>query len=124
MDLLHGAAAVVVAAVAGSLLGNWLLGGAVGFLILAILQNLRRPIFLTVFNRFMDKPQRSATLSIEAQARSLTFAVVAPVTGWVADHHGLGAAFVVIAGLLALAAALALFRPRGDAASPPSPSTP
>jgi len=103
---IHATAATVVFGVAGSLLENWILAGILGFLVLAILQNLRRPIFVSRFNEVMDKPQRAATLSVESQARSLAFAILAPATGWVADAHGLAGVFLVLGVLLADAALL------------------
>ena len=94
------AAAVIIALIAVSLSRTGLFIGVLGFLALTVLQNLRRPIFISRFNQYMDKSQRAATLSIESQARSFLFALLAPPTGWLADKFGLGAAFAGIAVVL------------------------
>lgn len=96
-------APVIVFFVALGLFQDGYVVAIVSFVLLAVLQNVRRPIFLSLLNQFMDKPQRATTLSIESQARSWTFAILAPVTGLVADHFGLSAALILIAGLLATA---------------------
>ena len=107
----HWLAALAAGLVALSLGGSWPLVGAAGFLALAVLQNVRRPMFVSLFARVMDKPQRAATLSLESQGRSFAVAILAPLTGWIADLAGLGAALAVIAGLLALAALMGRGRP-------------
>ena len=78
---------------------------AVGSLVPAVLlliaitglQNLRRPIFVKAFNQVMDKPQRATALSLESLSRSAFVALMLPLTGLLADSHGLWAAFVAIA---------------------------
>lgn len=82
-----------------ALFKKWLAAVLIGFVLLAALQNMRRPIFLARFNDVMDKPQRTTTLSIESQARTWIVAIVAPITGYVADHQGLPWALVIIAGI-------------------------
>jgi MFS family permease len=81
---------------------GWLSVGIVGFIAMAMLQNLRRPIFVARLNELMDKPQRATTLSVESQARSWTVALFSPLVGYVADRFGLTGAFSLIAGLLLL----------------------
>jgi MFS family permease len=82
---------------------GWLVAGVIGFIALTGLQNARRPIFVALFNDVMDKPQRATTLSIESQARSWAVALLAPVTGYLADSFGLPWAFVAVTCLLAAA---------------------
>jgi hypothetical protein len=81
---------------------GWMLAGLAVLVLLTILQNARRPCFVSVFNRLMDPPQRATSLSIESQARSLLAAVLLPVTGLAADSLGLGVAFALIAATLAV----------------------
>lgn len=109
---IHIAVAVIVVLIAVGISGNGLFIGVAGFLVLTVLQNLRRPIFVSRFNRYMDKSQRAATLSIESQGRSFLFAILAPSTGWMADEFGLGAAFAGIAVVLGAVVLLGL-RDRG-----------
>jgi len=79
---------------------GWMLGGLGVLALLTMLQNVRRPLFVSAFNRVMDRSQRATTLSIESQSRSLLTAVLLPLMGVLADHLGLGAVFVAISALL------------------------
>ncbi len=98
MILLLGGAVLI--AVASTLSAGWLGAGIAGFILLAILQNMRRPIFVSLFNQVMDKPQRATTLSIESQSRTWSVALLSPLFGWVADSYGLSATLYMIAALL------------------------
>jgi len=88
--------------------------GIVALFALAALQNVRRPILVSRLSCFMDKFQRATTLSIESQARSLCFALLAIVTGLVADHAGLAATFGLLAALATLGFGLQLRSQRDD----------
>jgi len=81
---------------------GWLVAGLVLLVLLTVLQNARRPIFVSAFNQVMHKPQRATTLSLENQARSLSNAVWLPVAGWAADRWGLAVMFALTAGVLTL----------------------
>lgn len=96
----------LVLTVAACLLFGWFVAGALGFIALALLQNARRPMFVTSLNELMDKPQRTTTLSLESQGRSLAYAIAAPLTGWAADVWGLHVALAAIAGVMALGLAV------------------
>lgn len=87
---------------------GWLSLGIAGYVAMAALQNLRRPIFVSRLNQVMDKPQRAGTLSVESQLRTWTVALLSPLVGWIADRNGLSGAFLVIAALLLLSIPLAL----------------
>jgi len=95
-------AAMVALSVAMGLcqLRGWLLTGLLVLVLVTVLQNLRRPVFVGAFNRLMDKPHRATTLSIESQARSVVAAVLLPVTGFAADRWGLDAVFPMITAVL------------------------
>lgn len=115
---IHWLAAGVGGVIVGALTSSWVLVGGLGFMSLALLQNLRRPIFVSWFDHYMDKPKRAATLSMESQGRSFVVAGLAPLTGWVADSAGLAAALAVIVGLLLVAALLGRLAPRSTPAWP------
>jgi len=106
-------APILVVIVASALTQNWIGLVVTGFVLLATLQNVRRPVFVSLLNRSIDKPQRATTLSIESQARSWSFAVLAPTTGWVADHYGLSSCLFLVAGLLVVGVVLELLQHRG-----------
>ena len=97
----------LILAVAACLLFGWFVAGALGFIALALLQNARRPMFVTSLNELMDKAQRTTTLSLESQGRSLAYAIAAPLTGWAADIWGLHVALATIAGVMAFGLVLA-----------------
>ena len=100
-----GLAPILVGSIAVGLLRGWWGMAALGFVLLAVLQNVRRPIFLSLLSGVMDKPQRATTLSIESQARSFAFAILAPVTGFVADRLDLGVTLLLLGAVFAVAAA-------------------
>jgi MFS family permease len=79
---------------------DWLVVGLILMLGLTVLQNGRRPIFVSAFNEVMDKSARATTLSIESQARSVVTAVLLPITGWLADQFGLIAVCLALTGVL------------------------
>ena len=85
---------------------NLAIGGIIALLLLAVLQNARRPIFVARLNAFMDKYQRATTLSIESQARSFLYAALAIISGFVADHAGLAATFALLAAIATIGLAL------------------
>ena len=80
---------------------GWMLGGLGVLALLTMLQNTRRPMFVSAFSRVMDSPQRATTLSVESQSRSLVTAALLPLMGVLADHLGLGAVFLAISAILA-----------------------
>ena len=82
---------------------NWITAGIAGYLLIAVLQNLRRPVFVARMDRVMDPAQRATTLSLESQGRSWAVALLSPPMGYVADHWGLAAAFAAISAMLVVA---------------------
>jgi MFS family permease len=100
LTLIHAVSVAVILAVAGCLVMGWFVAGAAGFVVLALLQNLRRPMFISALNQLMDKAQRTTTLSLESQGRSLAYAVGAPLTGWSADRWGLEVALAAAGAVM------------------------
>jgi len=86
---------IVFALIAVGLALDWYLGGAVvflgltiaiaGFMALAVLQNLWRPLHLGRFNTAGDAKAGATILSVESQAKSLSAAIFAPVLGLVVN---------------------------------------
>jgi MFS family permease len=77
--------------VVGSLLlwSKWLVVAGAYFVLLTLLQNVRRPVFVSALNSEMEKSMRATVLSVESAARSVCLAVTLPVVGLVADSYGL-----------------------------------
>jgi MFS family permease len=100
LTLVHRGALLISLALVLCLWVDWLVIGLILMLGLTVLQNGRRPIFVSAFNEVMDKSARATTLSIENQARSVVTAVLLPITGWLADQFGLIAVCMALTGLL------------------------
>ncbi len=60
------------------------------FLLLYILRDIRKPIFVDACDDYMDKHQRATVLSIESQMKALFTVILAPMVGLVADTVGIG----------------------------------
>jgi len=79
-----------------------------GFVVLALAQNLWRPVLISRFDEFAGEHEGATILSIESQAKSVATMVIAPVFGMTVDlvrAHGPGGEFWPVA---AIAAAIAL----------------
>src|SRR5690606_39180277 len=100
----HVAAAIVLGVMAAGMVGGLLAPGPGLMLGLGAVQNGRRPIFVSTVDDVMDPRWRTTTLSAENVAREVTHALSAVALGVIADHAGLGAAFVVMALLVGVAA--------------------
>lgn len=100
----HVTAAIVLGVTAAGMVGGLLAPGLVLMLGLGAVQNGRRPIFVSTVDDVMDPRWRTTTLSAENVAREVTHALSAVALGVIADHAGLGAAFVVMALLVGVAA--------------------
>lgn len=69
---------------------------------LTILQNLRRPIFVSTLNTRMAKRQRASVLSLESFVRAVTVAALLPLIGLAADAFDLVAVWAICSAILAL----------------------
>ncbi|MFQ5734289.1 MAG: MFS transporter, partial [Planctomycetaceae bacterium] len=67
---------------------------------LTILQNLRRPMFVSAFNEVMESSRRATALSLESVARAVTVAALLPLFGLAADAFGLTSVWILSAGIL------------------------
>lgn len=75
------------------------------FVVLAVLENLWRPMLLSRFDAYAGDQSGATVLSIESQARALFSAIAAPLLGWAVDHTGF---WVIGAGGACLALAMLL----------------
>jgi hypothetical protein len=71
-----------------------------GFLLLYIIQNARKPIYMDEIGTLMNKSQRATILSIASQLRSLLLIILAPLVGWIADTWGIPIVMYVLAVIL------------------------
>lgn len=78
-----------------------LIPGMFAFMALTALQNLRRPILVSMLNTQMVKSQRAATLSLESFCRAAAVALLLPLFGLAADRFGLIAVWGLMSAVLA-----------------------
>jgi MFS family permease len=99
-----------------------------GFVVLAIVQNLWRPILISRFDAYAGETEGATVLSIESQAKSVSTMVVAPVFGVAVDFvraQGAGGEFWPVATIGAVIAALILLTPlKGNGEAKPEPKAP
>lgn len=73
-----------------------------GYILIYVIQNLRKPIFIDELDSNMPKSERATMLSIAAQLKSLFIIVLAPLIGWVSDSFGINYAIIGLGILLIL----------------------
>ena len=86
----------------------------VGFVLLAMVQNLWQPMLVSRFDAFASETEGATVLSIESQARAIATMVIAPVFGMTVDYiraNGPGGEFWPVALIAAAIALLMLLTP-------------
>ncbi len=106
---------VVYLGLVPALWASWSAAVIAGFVLLAMLQNMLRPILLERIDDASDAALGATLLSIDAQIKSLLVMVAAPALGLAVDRWGLWP--VGVAGLLTASLVLGLVRPRPASAS-------
>ena len=89
---------------------EWHILSVIFFLLIYVIENLRKPIAISLVTDMFNKNILATVLSVESQATSLLAAIVAPLIGWLADTLGLGLSIVIISGMLLLLSPLAMPR--------------
>ncbi len=79
---------LVYAAIFALFLAGWNMAAALCFILLALLENIWRPITITRINSQCVSNNCATILSIESQSKSLFVAVAAPVLGYGVDKLG------------------------------------
>lgn len=70
------------------------------FLIMYILRNLRKPIYVDIIDDYMKAEERATVLSVSSQLKSLILVILAPLVGYVADHYAMNQVMLLVGGLL------------------------
>lgn len=70
------------------------------FLILFVLQNLRRPLNVSLISDIIPSEKLSTGLSVESQLKTIFIAVFSPVLGFMADKIGVGWALFMFSGFM------------------------
>lgn len=81
---------------------EWMVLSVVFFISIYLVENLRKPIGISIVADELDRDILATALSAESQAETLVAAVFAVVLGFLADYAGVGMAVAVVS-LLALA---------------------
>jgi hypothetical protein len=76
----------------------------VGFIVLFLVENLRKPAGLAYVSDKLEKNILATALSAQSQLTSLVAAVVSPLIGLAADAFGIGAGIVLVAAILLITA--------------------
>lgn len=66
------------------------------YLMIYLLKDSRRPLFVDAISDIMQKQERVTVLSIESQMKALFMAIFAPVFGFIADRFSISFLFLVI----------------------------
>lgn len=103
-----GAGVLLLIGGAGLVAGQWAFLLLPAFLMLAALQNARRPIFVATLDDAIDPRFRATALSVETQARSWGYAISAVAAGALADHGGPGLALLGMGATLAVVVVVAV----------------
>ncbi len=72
------------------------------FLILFILQNIRRPINIGFISENISHDVMASGLSVESQLKAIFVAVMSPLMGFIADSMNIGTAFIILSSLTLL----------------------
>ncbi|MFT7518007.1 MAG: MFS family permease [Kiritimatiellia bacterium] len=85
------ALAVTMAVITAGLVFGVVVAAIVGFLGLAVIFNLYRPMLVSRIDDLSSRDQSATILSVESQARALCTLALAPVLGWCVDWATVGA---------------------------------
>lgn len=66
------------------------------FIIMNLLQNIRKPIFVDACDDLMEKHERATVLSVESQLKSLMTIIIAPMIGFIADSFSVSIAMLAV----------------------------
>ena len=100
LTLLSGFAAGMVS---GTIyLAGWYFGAVLGFILILLIENLRKPIGVAAVADLSHDHAMATVLSVSSQMQSVFAAIIAPAIGFLADRYGLGTSIAVISASLIL----------------------
>ncbi|MFP4364195.1 MAG: MFS transporter [Spirochaetia bacterium] len=95
------AAGIITVAASGILLALGVQWAAIAlFMLFYIIMNIRRPATVSYVSDHIDDAVMASGLSAESQIKTIFVAVLAPVTGFLADAFGVGYALIIIAAFV------------------------
>ncbi|PKP47125.1 MAG: MFS transporter [Bacteroidetes bacterium HGW-Bacteroidetes-11] len=94
-------AGLLVGAISGLLFyQSFYLAAIVFYAVIFLIENLRKPIGISLVADRLEKDVLATALSAESQAETLVAAMIAPLLGFAADKWGVGAALMMVSLLL------------------------
>jgi len=81
---------------------QWTIVIILAFVILRLLRDMRKPIFVEHCDHYMAKSERATVLSIDSQLKALLIIVLSPTLGFIAENFGMDNAMLVIGIILTL----------------------
>lgn len=100
--VIYAATCMVMLAAVTSLWMNWAWPGLIAMVFLAGLQNLRRPLFVVGLDKFMHKPWRATTLSVESLGRCILYSISVSLGGFLAQWDALRSVYLLLAVLICM----------------------
>ena len=88
----------------------------IGFVIILMVENIRKPIGISMVADNTDDKAMATILSVESQTKSLFAAVIAPVLGFIADYYSPGISILIVSAILILISLF--FRPKNKNTQP------
>jgi len=83
-------------------LTGWYSLAILGFILIMMVENLRKPIGVSMIAELSREDSMATMLSLTSQVKSVFAAIIAPLIGLVADKYGPGAGITVVSLLLLL----------------------
>lgn len=81
---------------------KWTLVIVFAFIVLRLLRDMRKPIFVDICDHYMAKTERATVLSIDSQLKALLIIVLSPSLGYVAENFGMASSMLIIGVILLL----------------------
>ena len=72
----------------------------IGFVVIMIIENLRKPIGISMVANISKDESMATSLSITSQVKSIFAAIFAPIIGWIADIYNPGMGIAVVSIVL------------------------
>lgn len=73
------------------------------FLMLYLLKDIRKPVFVDICDDYMEKHQRATALSVESQIKAMITIVLAPLLGGIAEYFGVSSMLFTASGMMLVA---------------------
>lgn len=80
----------------------------IGFLLIFVIENIRRPIGVSYLSSMVDPGIVATVLSIDSQFSAFAASIIAIVLGFIADKAGIGTAIVIISFIMGILSILAV----------------